>query len=154
VGSNDLLRGRSRSGYQVKTGPANSMIGPHCSSCTGVGAPNGTAASAMGLSDAFLIPRHRWLSSGSSAPSTARAADNASYSLRLSRSISRHVLQCAGSACRKPGQFALAAITRADAGAFYLRYAEECIALAAKSSNPAYKARLLQMARSTPKGES
>jgi hypothetical protein len=29
----------------------------------------------------------------------------------------------------------------------YLQYAEQCVALAAKSSNPADKARLLQMAR-------
>ena len=29
----------------------------------------------------------------------------------------------------------------------YLRYAEQCVALAAKSSNPADKARLLQMAQ-------
>jgi hypothetical protein len=29
----------------------------------------------------------------------------------------------------------------------YLRYAEQCLALAAKSSNPADKARLLQMAQ-------
>ena len=29
----------------------------------------------------------------------------------------------------------------------YLRYAEQCVALAAKSSNPADRARLLQMAQ-------
>ncbi|WP_327567275.1 hypothetical protein [Bradyrhizobium sp.] len=33
------------------------------------------------------------------------------------------------------------------AGDEYLRYAEQCIALAAKSSNPGDKARLLQMAQ-------